>query len=647
MMKLIQKIFFRFNFAKNTFPSWIIFNVDLFLCIVSIFLAYSLRFNFNIPHEHTKYIFQVIALLVFVRAFASLFSGTYSMILRYTTIRDLIKLIMTIAAGSVVFFSACYAFRLTFHTSFYIPLSVVVMDFFITTYLLTMMRMMIKYIFVLLSNSDRIKTNVAIYGTKELAVLTKRTLDLDPETNFKVVAFFDDNRNNESKNLEGIKIYKGSLLEDVIRKNNIKTLVIASKTISHNRKNWIVEECLNLGVKVLSAPDIKSWINSSFSAKKLQKINIEDLLERDPIVLDTAKIREQLRDKTILVTGAAGSIGSELVRQIATYRPKKILLLDQAETPMYNIELELMDKMKFTSYEIIIGDITNISRMERLFERHQIDVVYHAAAYKHVPMMEHHPAEAIHNNVFGTKVIADLSVKTGVSKFVMISTDKAVNPTNIMGASKRIAEMYTQSLENIAQTNFITTRFGNVLGSNGSVIPLFKKQIEKGGPITVTHPEVTRFFMTIPEACQLVLEASVMGNGGEIFLFDMGKSVKVADLAKNMIRLSGLEIGKDIQIKYVGLRPGEKLYEELLCDSENNLPTHHPKITIAKVAKNDYKTINSYLTQLIDPVKRQDNYEVVRQMKIIVPEFISKNSVYEALDHITQSQAAKNKVSVN
>jgi FlaA1/EpsC-like NDP-sugar epimerase len=376
----------------------------------------------------------------------------------------------------------------------------------------------------------------------------------------------------------------------------------------------------------------------------LKQINIEDLLEREPISLDSSVVRQQLKNKTVLVTGAAGSIGSEIVRQISAYEPKKVLLLDQAETPLHSLELELSEKCLFNDYEIIIGDICNVSRMTRIFEKHHIDIIYHAAAYKHVPMMESNPVEAIHNNVVGTRTVADLAVKYNVGKFIMISTDKAVNPTNIMGTSKRIAELYCQALDNVSNTSFITTRFGNVLGSNGSAIPLFKKQIDQGGPVTVTHPEVTRFFMTIPEACQLVLEASAMGKGGEVFIFDMGKSIKIADVARNMIRLSGLEVGKDIEIKYTGLRPGEKLYEELLCTTENTLPTYHPKIMIAKVISMDFDSVSNCINQFEKLIKNQNNLEIVKLMKKMVPEFKSQNSVYEVLDNIKPSSSA---ISVN
>jgi FlaA1/EpsC-like NDP-sugar epimerase len=518
------------------------------------------------------------------------------------------------------------------------------MEFFITAYLMVASRLLIKFIFLEFHNNSKTRSNVIIIGSNELAVATKRSLDLETEVRYRVIAFLDDKKKNQKKNIEGISIYPIVDFEEIINKDDVNILVFAKDYINSTRKAEIIDICLNRKIKVLTAPSINNWVNSDFSPKQLKQINIEDLLERDPIKLDFTNIKNQINNHIILVTGAAGSIGSEIVRQVSKYHPKKIILLDQAETPLYNLELELSEKLHFQNYEIIIGDVTNYLRMSSIFEKYPIDIVYHAAAYKHVPMMESSPLEAINNNVIGTKIIADLSVAHFVKKFIMISTDKAVNPTNIMGASKRIAEMYVQALNN-NKTNFITTRFGNVLGSNGSAIPLFKKQIQEGGPVTVTHPDITRYFMTIPEACQLVLEASAMGQGGEIFIFDMGKSIKVADIAKNMIRLSGLEIGKDIQIKYVGLRPGEKLYEELLCDKENSLPTHHPKIMIARVTPVDFENITNYITNFETIIKNQNTLEIVRLMKKLIPEYKSQNSIYEVLDKTKPSKVEN--ISIN
>lgn len=633
------------KFFRSTTPSWIIFNIDLVLCAVSIILAFLLRFNFAVPDNFTENFSLILLSVLIIRAILSFIGKTYAMIVRHTGLRDLTKLIMVVLVGSatIAILDSIY-FHLT--GKVVIPSSVVIIDFFITAYLMTAIRLIIKFIFLEFRNNTKLRSNVIIFGTDEFAIATKRALDLDTETKYRVVAFLDEKKQNHKKNIEGVNIFPIYKLEELLEKNDVNSLIIAKDYVSPLKKSQIVEKCLNYKIKVLTAPRIKSWINGDFTAKQLKQINIEDLLERDPICLDASNIRKQLENKTILVTGAAGSIGSEIARQISNYVPKKIILLDQAETPLYNLELELSEKLRFQNFEPVIGDITNPIRMSKIFERYSIDIIYHAAAYKHVPMMEINPAEAVHNNALGTKILADLAVKYNVEKFVMISTDKAVNPTNIMGATKRLAEMYTQSLDHISRTSFITTRFGNVLGSNGSAIPLFKKQIEQGGPVTVTHPEITRYFMTIPEACQLVLEASVMGKGGEIFIFDMGKSIKVVDLAKNMIRLSGLEVGKDIQIKYIGLRPGEKLYEELLCEKENNLPTYHPKIMIAKIALSDFNIISEHFGQFDKLIKTQNNLEIVKLMKKIIPEYKSQNSVYEVLDSGNASKV-NSKLSIN
>ncbi|MEI6817937.1 MAG: nucleoside-diphosphate sugar epimerase/dehydratase, partial [Bacteroidota bacterium] len=466
----------------------------------------------------------------------------------------------------------------------------------------------------------------------EAGIITKRTLDRDAGTKYNVLAFIDDNPKKAGMKLEGVTIYNPSELEVLLKNNNVAHLIISIQNGSPKRRQEIVETCLNYNVKVLNVPPVKTWINGELSFKQIKKVKIQELLERDPIELDLGQIRNNLSGKTVLITGAAGSIGSELVRQIINFNPKKVILLDQAESDLYDIEMEIHENRRQDNVEAVIGDVRNKDRMTNVFRTFKPQIVYHAAAYKHVPMMESNPSESILTNVLGTKILADLAIEFGVERFVMISTDKAVRPTNVMGASKRIAEIYIQSLNKNVKTKFITTRFGNVLASNGSVIPRFQKQIEEGGPITVTHPEITRFFMTIPEACQLVLEAGAMGSGGEIFIFDMGKSVKIVDLAKNMVKLSGLTLGKDIQLVYTGLRPGEKLYEELLNDNENVIATHHPKIMIAKVEEHDFNVISKDITELISMFNDQDNLPIVRKMKQIVPEFISNNSVYEQLD---------------
>jgi len=431
--------------------------------------------------------------------------------------------------------------------------------------------------------------------------------------------------------MEGVTVSHTSKLEALIKDEGVNNVIIAIQKPNEENRQHVVEVCLANGVKVSKVPTPKSWINGEFSTKQISRVNIEDLLGRSPIVLDENRISNQLTGHTILVSGAAGSIGSGLVKQIARYNPGKLILLDQAESPLYDLQIELGASNSDLNFEVVIGDIRSAERMERLFDYFRPNFVFHAAAYKHVPMMENNPSEAVLTNVLGTKNLVDLSKRFEVKKFVMISTDKAVNPTNVMGASKRIAEIYAQMANKEGITRFVTTRFGNVLGSNGSVIPLFQRQIEQGGPITVTDERVTRFFMTIPEACQLVLEAGSMGEGGEIFVFDMGESVKIIDLAKKMVQLSGLQLGKDIEIRVTGLRPGEKLYEELLAKEENTIATHHPKILKAKVRDEDVAQLEAINT-LIGLFETQKNDEIVAKMKQIVPEFISNNSDYEKLD---------------
>ena len=495
-----------------------------------------------------------------------------------------------------------------------------------------MYRLWVKVIYMEYSHLSIPVTRVIIYGSKELAVLAKRALELDSKSHYKVVAFISTSDITIGKQLEGISVFSYEDLERIIYKFNADQLLFASSKIHPDLENSIVQICLKHHVKVFNVPSIKDWINGNLSVKKIKELKIEDLLAREPIHLDKFAIRKHLENKTILVTGAAGSIGSEIVRQIMQFSYKRLILLDQAETPLFNLELEINGMSNRGQMEIIVGDITSVERMEKIFAIYKPDIVYHAAAYKHVPMMESNPLEAIRNNVLGTKILADLSSKNNVSSFIFISTDKAVNPTNVMGASKRIAEMYIQALNKYSTTSFITTRFGNVLGSNGSVIPIFKNQIEAGGPVTVTHPEVTRYFMTIPEACQLVLEAGAFGKGGEIFVFDMGQSVKVLDLARNMIRLAGYEPDIDIKIRFTGLRPGEKLYEELLHQSEDTIPTHHPKIMIAKVREQDIAFVRHGIVAMEQAINTQNSNLLVLEMKRTVPEFISQNSVFEKID---------------
>lgn len=617
---------------KNNAPRWLIFSIDIGICVVSLTLAYLLRFNFSIPDDEIQRFVSVFPVVIVIRAVSFFFAKTYSGIIRYTGTDDAKKIFLTITAGSAVLALLNVIRYYFFDQTFILPISVLIIDYLATVFFMISLRITVKVLYAELYNPSREKSHVIIFGAGESGVITKRTLDRDAGTKYKVIAFVDDNEKKENKEIEGVKIYAFDKLEDILNENEVAHVIISVQNVKPERKQEIIEKCLAHNVRVLNVPPVTHWINGELSFKQIKKINIEDLLEREPIKLDEKNVSRQLRGKVALVTGAAGSIGSELVRQISKFSPGKIILVDQAESPLYEMEFELNLEYKKSNYEIVIGDIRHEDRMENLFRAFRPEIVFHAAAYKHVPLMEENPSEAIRNNVLGTKIMADLSVKYGVKKFVMISTDKAVNPTSVMGASKRIAEIYIQSIGKTCDTSFITTRFGNVLGSNGSVIPIFKKQIESGGPVTVTHPDVTRYFMTISEACQLVLEAGAMGKGGEIFIFDMGKSVKIADLAKKMIKLSRLELGKDIVIKFSGLRPGEKLYEELLNDKENTIATHHPRIMVAKVREYDFATISKEIQELILLYETQDNEAIVKKLKAIIPEYISQNSAFEKLD---------------
>lgn len=615
---------------KNT-PRWIVFVLDITICFFSIFLSYLLRFNFNIPAVDLADMPIVIGVIIAVRSISFFIGKTYSGIIRYTSLKDAQKIFAVITLGSLVFVFIDVISYLT-KAKFIIPTSIIILDFITSIFFLIASRTLVKVLYYELKNPSRAKTKVIVYGAGEAGVITLRTLDKDAGTKYKVVAFIDDNRKKKGKKIEGVKIYHTDELDSLLENMDITFIIISSVHIPASKKQILVEKCLKYNTRVLNVPPIANWINGQLSFKQIKKIRIEELLERDEIVLDKEKILTQLKNKIVLVTGAAGSIGSELVRQIINFSPQKIILLDQAESAIYDLVNEL-NEFKKTSFEEVIADITNLTRMENVFQHFKPQIVYHAAAYKHVPLMEMNPSEAIYTNVGGTKIVADLAVKHKVEKFVLVSTDKAVNPTSVMGASKRAAEIYTQALSQTGSTKFIITRFGNVLGSNGSVIPLFKRQIEYGGPITITHPDITRYFMTIPEACQLVLEAGCMGNGGEIYIFDMGESVKIKDLAIKMVRLSGLTLGKDIEIVYTGLRPGEKLYEELLNNSENTLPTHNKQIMIAKINAQNYEKVNPEIIKLINLYQNQDNMKIVQQLKAIVSEYVSNNSIYESLDH--------------
>jgi len=617
-------------FQRNM-PRWIIFFIDLGICLFSVVLAYLVRFNFSIPPNEIAAFPIVFGLIIIVRAVSFYLSKTYQGIVKYTSSKDAQRIFIVISIGSFVYILINIISYYFINQKFPIPFSIIIIDYMATAFLMISLRVMFKALYLELTNPNKDKRSVIIFGAGESGIITKRTLDRDAGTKYKVLGFIDDDAKKQGKKLEGVTIYSIEKLDELLTHNDVSNLIISVQNLSPMRKQRVVDICLNRNTKVLTVPPVTNWINGELSFKQIKKVQIEELLEREPIQLDKEDISKQLSNKVILVTGAAGSIGSEIVRQLIRFNPKKIILLDQAESPLYDMEMELHDKYE-QSYEIVMGDIRNKERMENVFRTFKPEIVFHSAAYKHVPMMENNPSESVLTNVFGTKIIADLSVEFKVEKFVTISTDKAVNPTNVMGASKRIAEIYTQSLNTKSTTKFITTRFGNVLGSSGSVIPRFRQQIENGGPVTITDANITRYFMTIPEACQLVLEAGAIGKGGEIFIFDMGESVKIVDLAKKMIKLSGLVLDRDIRIEYTGLRPGEKLYEELLADHENTLPTHHKQIMIAKVKEYDFEVVSSAIAELIELFKGQDNKAIVKKMKELVPEYKSKNSVYEELD---------------
>ena len=617
--------------TENT-PRWIIFTIDLLISIFSLLLAYLLRFNFNIPLDYIETFVYIFPIVLSLRIASFFIFKTYSGIIRYTSTIDMQR-IFVIVTGISLLIATINGISFYFvNQSFLIPFSVVIIEYLCTMFLMIAFRITVKLIYFEFKNASKDTKRIVIYGAGAEGIVTKRTLERDEDHKYKVVAFIADKRAKIGKKIEGVTIYPIERLEYLIENEEIDEIIIAVNNLAKTRKQEIVERALTKNVKVLHVPPVKNWINDELSSNQIQEVKIEDLLGREPIHLDSINIKGQLSEKRVLITGAAGSIGSEIVRQVSHFFPSKLILLDQAESPLYDIENEIKEQFGENLCEIVVADVANISRMENVYNTFRPDVVYHCAAYKHVPIMEDNPSEAILTNILGTKIMVDLADKYKVDSFVMVSTDKAVNPTNVMGASKRVAEIYAQSKSKISKTKFITTRFGNVLGSNGSVIPLFKRQIANGGPVCVTHPEITRYFMTIPEACQLVLEAGAMGAGGEIFIFDMGSPIKIIDLAKKMIKLSGLKVGKDIEIKITGLRSGEKLYEELLNNAENTIPTHHPEIMIGKVRDYNIEDIEDDINSLVDSPSSKDNFELVGKIKKLVPEFISQNSIYGKLD---------------
>lgn len=643
---LISGFFSRTNHKLNIqnlsyLPRWIIVFMDISVLIIA-FLFTKLIFNgTGLPYilVSNKVLFLVVFFLVNI-FFFWLFR-TYSGIIRHSSYIDAVKLLFSQMSVLLLFLLLNFIFSIVYGTKAFLNTALFI-NMLLSFCGLFLYRVVIKQTFeryfAETNNVTLIRT--LIYGTDANAISVAKALKLETPARFKIVGFVDKNNQNSSKRMLDLPIFvQKKKLPILMRSIGAEGVIIADKGISKKERLTIVDQCLEFNYKVYMVPLITDWENQKEISQKVKNIQIEDLLERKPIVLDTKGITKQLKDKTVLITGAAGSIGSEIVRQVLHFNPKTVLVLDQAETPLHHLFLE-MENSEFKSKIItIVADVRNKEAMNNVFRTHLPQVVFHAAAYKHVPLMEENPSQAILTNILGTKILADLACQYQVHKFVMVSTDKAVNPSNVMGASKRIAEKYVQSLQLKSQeqndfkaTKFITTRFGNVLGSNGSVVPLFTKQIAEGGPVTITHPDIIRYFMTIPEACQLVLEAGAMGNGGEIYIFDMGKPVKIIDLAKKMIKLAGFIPDKDINIKIVGLRPGEKLYEELLNDTSKTIPTYHEKIMIAEELQDEFEVLHFDIDELIQIANHFKNEEVVLKMKQIVPEFKSMNSAFEHLD---------------
>ncbi|MDT0607826.1 polysaccharide biosynthesis protein [Croceitalea rosinachiae] len=621
------------NTVERYASKWLVLAIDVVIVCMAFVLSYFVRFNLTFDFA-VENLYMQVPLVAIVALFSFLIIGSYKGVIRHTGIKDVYNIFNAICLTSIIAIFIVLTYR-SFETEvrFTIPLSIIIINSLISFIGMVSSRYVFKvfYLNVLNENRPSSSKNIVIYGAGESGILTYNAIINLSKNNVKVVGFVDNDKKKIGKVINGVSVYSPDVLtEDFIVKRAISEIIFCIQTISSSRLKALVEGLVDFPVVVKIVPPIEDWINGELKASQIKNIQIEDLLNRAPIDLDNLNIEKELYNKTILVTGGAGSIGSELVRQICNFKYKSLIIIDQAESALYDLQQELKQK-GFHNFSAIVGDVRDKKRMNNLFEEHKPNMVFHAAAYKHVPLMEQNSYEAIKINIAGTKNIADLSAEHEVDKFVLVSTDKAVNPTNIMGASKRIAEIYVSCLQQLSDTRYIITRFGNVLGSNGSVIPLFRKQIEKGGPLTLTHKDITRYFMTIPEASQLVLEAGSMGVGGEIFIFDMGESVKIFDLAKNMIKLSGLLYPEDIDIIITGLRPGEKLYEELLANGENTLPTYHKKIKISKARKMEYGKLKSLIDELCIANMFFGN-NTVQLMKDIVPEFISNNSEFCKLD---------------
>jgi FlaA1/EpsC-like NDP-sugar epimerase len=637
----------------NILPQWAIFFIDIFISIAALFISYMVRNEFSFNQIDKTIFFKNSVILVSLCVPIFIFLKTYAGIIRLTTIQDAVRIfvaVVLINAGFVVVYLVASIF---FHKSF-ISITTLVINGFVGFVMLIIYRLAIKHFFSYFKNLKIDNKNVIIYGANDEGIETRRTLEQDQQIHYRVTAFIDNDVTKTKMVVDGINIYHSSDLPKLIQQGKVDELIIASETLSTEKKNEIIDICLDKGVKVLLTPPVKTWVNGQLSGRQIQKVKIEELLERKFILTNDAAIESQMKNKRILITGAAGSIGQELIRQLTRFNPEVIILVDMAETALYELELTFREQFKNKQFRYFIADIRNYRRIENIFKECKPHYVYHAAAYKHVSIMELHPYEAVATNVIGTKNIADLSVKYSVEKFVLVSSDKVVDPSSVVSATKRIAEIYVQSLyshlnqkkgkENTTDeaeiekhpgTKFLITRFGAVLGSNGSVIPRFAAQIKQGGPVTVTHPDMSRYFITIHEACQLILEAASMGKGGEVFVFNMGNSIRILDLANKMIRLSGLTPGVDIDIKYTGLRPGEKLHEELFDTAEYITRTYHDQILIAAVKEYSYEEVVEDMNSLITLIQfAKDEMDIIRMMKKMVPEYQSNSSVYEGVDQI-------------
>lgn len=627
--------FFQRYLSSKVLPIWTILLIDVFIIVASCLLSYALRYDFRSIFLDSSTIdrtvfWTVIVNLVFFRVFR-----TYSNVLRFSSFVDIMRIFvsLTVSYGLLTIASVLLEAYMDIRIA---PVSVLFMAYIINFALMSCSRIVVKMFFELINFDGSKTTNVFIYGAKETGVNIAKSLRVNLRNHYRLRGFIADESELIDKVMMGVKVYPNDdTLIEKLDERGVRTIIISPAKMDLLKNTDMADLLLAHNVKLLTAPPLSEWGGQPLNRTQLKEIQIEDLLQREPIEVDIHKIASHLEGKRVMITGAAGSIGSEIMRQVASFNPYKLILVDQAETPLHDIRLELQDRWRDIDAETIVADISNGTRIEAIFREYRPQYIFHAAAYKHVPMMEDNVSESIQVNVAGTRILADLAVEYAAEKFVMISTDKAVNPTNVMGCSKRICEIYVQSLAKKLQekgensVQFITTRFGNVLGSNGSVIPRFRDQIQHGGPVTVTHPEIIRYFMTIPEACRLVLEAGSMGNGGEIYIFDMGKPVKIVDLAKRMISLSGRT---DIKIEFTGLRHGEKLYEELLNAKELTKPTYHDKIMIATVREYDYDEVKVRIQNLIDMSYTYDQMKIVGAMKDIVPEFVSKNSCFEALD---------------